>query len=36
MRLPIQPTSGDVAQKMVQEIYAIPSAVVERARGVFQ
>lgn len=34
--LPIEPISGDAAQKMVEEIYAIPQSVVDRAREILQ
>jgi tripartite-type tricarboxylate transporter receptor subunit TctC len=34
--LPIEPISGGVAQKMVEELYAIPQAVVDRARDILQ
>jgi tripartite-type tricarboxylate transporter receptor subunit TctC len=36
MGLPIDPISGEAAQKMVSEIYAIPPAVVDRARDILQ
>jgi len=34
--LPIEPISGDVAQEMVEELYTIPQAVVDRARDILQ
>ena len=34
--LPVEPISGDAAQKMVEEIYAIPQSVVDRAREILQ
>ena len=34
--LPIEPISGDAAQKMVEELYAIPQSVVDRARDILQ
>jgi tripartite-type tricarboxylate transporter receptor subunit TctC len=34
--LPIEPISGHAAQKMVEEIYAIPQSVVDRAREILQ
>lgn len=36
LRLPIEPISGDAAQKMVEEIYAIPQSVVDKARNTLQ
>jgi tripartite-type tricarboxylate transporter receptor subunit TctC len=36
LRLPIEPISGGAAQKMVEEIYAIPQSVVDRARDILQ
>lgn len=34
--LPIDPISGQAAQKMVEELYAIPQSIVDRARGILQ
>jgi hypothetical protein len=34
--LPIEPISGEAAQRMVAEIYEIPQSVVDRARDILQ
>jgi tripartite-type tricarboxylate transporter receptor subunit TctC len=36
LRLPIAPISGEAAQKMVEELYAIPQSIVDRARDILQ
>jgi tripartite-type tricarboxylate transporter receptor subunit TctC len=36
LRLPIEPISGDAAQKMVEQLYAIPQSIVDRAHDILR
>jgi hypothetical protein len=36
LRLPIEPISGDAAQRMVTELYATPPSIVDKARDILQ